>query len=39
MPSPDCSPGAGDYFRLTEGGTLPYRTSYAAVTGTLTRVP
>lgn len=35
--SPDCTPGAGDFFKLVDDGTLEYTTGYADVTGVLHR--
>jgi hypothetical protein len=35
--SPDCTPGAGDFFELTDGGTLRYTADYADIEGELAR--
>jgi hypothetical protein len=35
--SPDCSPGAGEYFQLLDDGSLHYRTSYDDAVGKLHR--
>jgi hypothetical protein len=36
--SPDCTPGAGDFFELVDGGTLRYTTGYADIQGVLHKV-
>jgi hypothetical protein len=36
--SPDCSPGAGDFFELVDDRTLRYTTDYADIHGVLQKV-